>query len=74
MSIRLGQGLIADHLRPSRRRAFAVMRSSEFLRQLGEPENRCKRHEGVRLVGYLIPRLPHPRSCLWNGPPLTTRR
>jgi hypothetical protein len=25
MSIRLGQGLIADHFRPSRRRAFAVM-------------------------------------------------
>src|SRR6476469_3368570 len=21
-------------------------------------------------AGYLIPRLPHPRSCLWNGPPL----
>ena len=21
-------------------------------------------------AGYLIPRRPHPRSCLWNGPPL----
>jgi hypothetical protein len=31
MSIRLGQGLIADHFRRSRRRAFSVMRSFRMI-------------------------------------------
>src|SRR4051794_31843552 len=69
---------VAQSLRPTRLVEIvpAIERGSRDAEQLQRLADRQRglldQADDLGLFGggILMPRLPHPRSCLWNGPPL----